>query len=206
MRANSVGFLMKHLCYSSVRAPLLAIFFITSSIFLPAIAEVIEINPVEVTATRMEQKLSDSIPAVSVITKEESVRSNAGDISELLAGQTGIEFARNGGIGAPIFVYMRGSGSTQTMVLVDGIPFSSQDATGGASPINMIPINQIDRVEIMRGNAAAIYGSGAMGGVINLITTSKDSKGFNPSSSITYGRYNSTRASTGLDGGEDDIF
>ena len=205
MRANSVGFLMKHVCYSLVRARLHTIFLLTLSIFLPAIAEVIEINPVEVTATRMEQKLSDSIPAVSVITKEEIVRSNAGDLSELLAGQTGIEFARNGGIGAPIFVYMRGSGSTQTMVLVDGIPFSSQDATGGASPINMIPINQIDRVEIMRGNAAAIYGSGAMGGVINLITTSKDSKGFNPSASITYGRYNSTRASTGIDGGDDDV-
>jgi vitamin B12 transporter len=69
----------------------------------------------------------------------------------------------------------------------------------------MIPLNQIDRVEIMRGNAAAVYGSGAMGGVINLITTSKDVRGFNPSASITYGRYNSTRASTGFDGGDDDI-
>ena len=206
MRANSVGFLMKNVCCYLVRVRLLAIFLLSPSILSLTYAQVIEINPVEVTATRMEQKLSDSIPAVSVITKEEIVRSNAGDISELLAGQTGIEFARNGGIGAPIFVYMRGSGSTQTMVLVDGIPFSSQDATGGASPINMIPINQIDRVEIMRGNAAAIYGSGAMGGVINLITTSKDSKGFNPSASITYGRYNSTRASTGIDGGDDDVF
>ena len=205
MRANSVGFLMKHLCYSSVRAPLLAIFFITLSIFLPVIAEVIEINPVEVTATRMEQKLSDAIPAISVITKEEIVRSNAGDISELLAGQAGIEFARSGGVGAPISIYMRGSGATQTMVLVDGIPFSSQSAIGSISPIHTIPINQIDRVEIMRGNAAAIYGSGAMGGVINLITTTKDSKGFNPSGSITYGRYNTTRTSAGFESGSDGV-
>lgn len=154
--------------------------FINPIDFLPAEAEVIEINPVEVTATRMEQKLSNAIPAISVITKEEIVRSNAGDISELLAGHAGIEFARNGGIGAPISIYMRGSGSTQTMVLVDGIPFSSQDATGGSSPIYMIPLNQIDRVEIMRGNAAAVYGSGAMGGVINLITSSKDVRGLIP--------------------------
>jgi vitamin B12 transporter len=196
---------MKNVFCSFMRVRLLASLLLVPLIFLPAIAEVIEINPVEVTATRMEQKLSDAIPAVSVITKEEIVRSNAGDISELLAGHAGIEFARNGGIGAPISIYMRGSGSTQTMVLVDGIPFSSQDATGGSSPIYMIPLNQIDRVEIMRGNAAAIYGSGAMGGVINLITTSKDVKGFNPSASITYGRYNSTRASTGFDGGDGDI-
>jgi vitamin B12 transporter len=196
---------MKHVYCSLVRARLLAIFLFSPSIFSLTQAQVIEINPVEVTATRMEQKLSDAIPAVSVISKEEIVRSNAGDISELLAGHAGIEFARNGGIGAPISIYMRGSGSTQTMVLVDGIPFSSQDATGGSSPIYMIPLNQIDRVEIMRGNAAAIYGSGAMGGVINLITTSKDVKGFNPSASITYGRYNSTRASTGFDGGDGDI-
>jgi vitamin B12 transporter len=196
---------MKNVCCYLVRARLLAFFLLNPSIFSLTYAQVIEINPVEVTATRMEQKLSDAIPAVSVITKEEIVRSNAGDISELLAGQAGIEFARNGGIGAPISIYMRGSGSTQTMVLVDGIPFSSQDATGGSSPIYMIPLNQIDRVEIMRGNAAAIYGSGAMGGVINLITTSKNVRGFNPSASITYGRYNSTRASTGFDGGDDDI-
>jgi len=205
VRANSVGFLMKNVFCSFAWVRLLASFLFTLSIFSPANAEVIEINPVEVTATRMQQNLSDAIPAVSVITKEEIVRSNAGDISELLAGQAGIEFARNGGIGAPMFVYMRGSGSTQTMVLVDGIPFSAQDATGSSSPIHMIPINQIDRVEIMRGNASAIYGSGAMGGVINLITTSKDSKGFNPSASITYGRYNTTRASTGFDGGNDDV-
>jgi len=205
VRANSVGFLMKHVYCSLVRERLLAIFLFSPSIFSLTQAQVIEINPVEVTATRMEQKLSDAIPAVSVISKEEIVRSNAGDVSELLAGHAGIEFARNGGIGAPISIYMRGSGSTQTMVLVDGIPFSSQDATGGSSPIYMIPLNQIDRVEIMRGNAAAIYGSGAMGGVINLITTSKDVKGFNPSASITYGRYNSTRASTGFDGGDGDI-
>jgi vitamin B12 transporter len=134
--------------------------------FFPSIAEVIAINPIEVTATRIEKKLSDAIPAVSVITKEEIVRSNAGDIAELLAGQAGIEFARNGGIGAPISIYMRGSGSAHTMVLVDGIPFSSQDATGGASPVHMIPINQIDHVEIIRGNASAMYGSGAMGGLL----------------------------------------
>jgi vitamin B12 transporter len=121
---------MKHVYCSLVRARLLAIFLFSPSIFSLTYAQVIEINPVEVTATRMEQKLSDAIPAVSVITKEEIVRSHAGDISELLAGQAGIEFARNGGIGAPISIYMRGSGSTQTMVLVDGIPFSSQDATG----------------------------------------------------------------------------
>jgi vitamin B12 transporter len=196
---------MKHVYCFFVRARLLAIFLLTPSIFLPAVAEVIEINPVEVTATRMEQKLSDAIPAISVITKEEIVRSNAGDISELLAGQAGIEFARSGGVGAPISIYMRGSGSTQTMVLVDGIPFSSQDATGAASPVYMIPINQINRVEIIRGNASSIYGSGAMGGVINLITTSKGSKGFNPSASITYGRYNTTRSSAGFEGGGDDI-
>jgi len=196
---------MKNIFCSFVRDRLLAVFLFSPSIVSLTHAQVIEINPVEVTATRMEQKLSDAIPAISVITKEEIVRSNAGDISELLAGQAGIEFARSGGVGAPISIYMRGSGSTQTMVLVDGIPFSSQSAIGSISPIHTIPINQIDRVEILRGNAAAIYGSGAMGGVINLITTSKDTKGFNPSGSITYGRYNTTRSSAGFDGGSDDF-
>jgi vitamin B12 transporter len=196
---------MKNIFRFFLRVRLLAVFLLIQSLLLIANAEEIEIDPVEVTATRMERRLSDAIPAVTVITKEEIVRSNAGDISELLAGQAGMEFARSGGVGAPISIYMRGSGSTQTMVLVDGIPFSSEDATGAASPIHMIPIGQINRVEIIRGNASAIYGSGAMGGVINLITKPTDSKGLNPSASITYGRYNSTRSSAGFDGGNDDI-
>ena len=162
-----------------------------------------EVNPVVVTATRMEQPLSDVLQAVTVITKDEITRSNASDVSELLAGQAGIEFARSGGLGSPISIYMRGAGSTQTMVLVDGIPFSAQDATGSASPIYMIPLNQIDHIEILRGNASAIYGAGAVGGVINLITNSGSSTGFNPSASIAYGRYNSTRTTVGFDGGDE---
>ena len=133
-------------------------------------AQTVELNPVVVVSNRVSEKLSDVLPSVSVIQKSEIEKFRYADLFELLSGQPGMQLSRSGGAGNPTFVYMRGANSTQTLVLVDGIPFASQGAIGASSPLEAIPLAQVERVEILRGNASAVYGPGAAGGVIQIST------------------------------------
>lgn len=162
-----------------------------------------ELNPMVVVGARVEQSLQDVLPSVSVITKEEIQKTNANDISDLLMGQVGMEFARTGTLGSPISIFMRGASSSQTLVLLDGVPIMSEGAAGALSTIDMIPLSQIQRIEILRGNASAIYGPGAVGGVIQLITQKKSVSGFNPFAEVIYGRFNTASTSVGFDGAND---
>lgn len=164
-----------------------------------------ELNPMVIVGARMEQLLQDILPSVSVITKEEIQKTNANDISEVLLGQVGLEVARTGTLGSPVSIYMRGASSSQTLVLLDGVPIMSEGAAGALSTIDMIPLSQIERIEILRGNASAIYGPGAVGGVIQLVTQKKSSSGFKPFAEIRYGRFNSSSTTVGFNGGQDGV-
>lgn len=151
-------------------APALSVLSLAIGASLQAQAQ--ELNPVVVVSSRANEQLSDALPSVSVIQKEDIEKFRYADLYELLSGQPGMQVARSGGVGNPISVYMRGASSTQTLVLVDGIAFASQGAIGGISPLEAIPISQVERVEMLRGNASAIYGPGAAGGVIQIFTQS----------------------------------
>lgn len=135
-------------------------------------AQAQNINPVVVVSSRVNEQLADALPSVSVIQKSDIEKFRYVDLYELLSGQPGMQLTRSGGPGNPISVYMRGANSTQTLVLVDGIPFASQGAIGAISPLEAIPVSQIERVEMFRGNASAVYGPGAAGGVIQIFTQS----------------------------------
>ncbi len=152
-----------------------------------------EFNPVVVSASRSEQSLSDSMLSVSVISKADIEKTQSGDILNILNSEPGVEVSRTGSLGSTTSVYLRGSNSSHALILIDGVPFSGESASGSASSIELIPVNQIERIEIVRGNASALYGSGAMGGVINLIT-SKGSGTPKPSFAITYGTKDSKSA------------
>ncbi|SFM46451.1 TonB-dependent receptor [Variovorax sp. OV329] len=121
-----------------------------------------------VTATRTQQRLSDAVADISVIDRATIERSGAEGVADVLAKVQGIQIARTGGQGNTTSVYLRGAESRFTAVFIDGVRVDSQ-ATGGAT-WESIPLSQIDRIEIVRGPAAAVYGSDAMGGVIQLFT------------------------------------
>lgn len=131
-------------------------------------AQGIEVNPVVVSATRMEQPLSEVLSSVSVITRKDIDKSQAASLADLLQGEAGFEFGRNGGPGTTTSFFMRGQESKNVVVLIDGI--RSQTDGGGSLTITDIPLSQIERVEVLRGNAGALYGEAAIGGVINVIT------------------------------------
>ncbi|MDD9157727.1 TonB-dependent receptor [Aliivibrio sp. S4TY2] len=126
-----------------------------------------------VTANRFEQSAKDVIAPMSVVTKEDIVQIQAKTMTDILRLQPGIEVASNGGIGQNASIFMRGTNSDHVLILIDGFRMNSSIKSG--MNINKIPVNQVERIEIIRGSGAVMYGSDAVGGVINIITrTSSD--------------------------------
>ena len=158
-----------------------------------------------VTANRTEQRISDLLSDVSVIDRETIERSGAVGVADILARLPGVEMARNGGPGTTTSVFIRGAESRFTAVYIDGVRIDSQ-ATGGAT-WEQIPLSQIDRIEVLRGPAAAVYGSDAIGGVIQLFTK-KGEPGFHPYVGVGVGNQGTRRIEAGMSGtaGEDNRF
>lgn len=125
-------------------------------------------EPVVITASRIEQPLVDALPSVSVITRDEIERAAAPDLLTLLARLPGVEIAQLGGIGSQAGVFLRGGESRHTLVLIDGVPMNN--ANFSLAALDQVMVAQIERVEIVRGNVSSLYGSQAVGGVIQIFT------------------------------------
>lgn len=121
-----------------------------------------------VTATRTEIPLKDAIVPVTVITREDIELSLATDLSELLRFEAGVDIGRNGGPGQSTSIFLRGSESNHTLVLIDGVRINP--GTLGGAAIQHIAPEIIERVEIVKGARSALFGTDAIGGVINIIT------------------------------------
>ena len=154
--------------------------------------------PVVVSATGYPQPLSSALPSVSVITRAQIEESGAQNLTTLLQQVAGLQVTSNGGPGQTGNVFVRGFGGPDVLVLLDGVPMNAQDATGSAY-LNNFTTDQIQRVEIIRGNVSAIYGSGAIGGVV-LITTRHGGKTPRASLSFTAGSRNTFTSSADASG------
>lgn len=121
-----------------------------------------------VTATRTTQTIDDSLASVQVITQEQLAQHPSQDLGEILRFTTGIDVARLGGFGGQISTFIRGTESNHTLVLIDGVRINS--ATSSQANIQHLTLDDIERVEIVKGAMSSLYGSEAIGGVINIIT------------------------------------
>jgi outer membrane receptor for ferrienterochelin and colicins len=119
-----------------------------------------------VTAARREERLADAVVATEVISAQEIARSGAADIAALLEGQVGVQ--PDGGIPAGVGVALQGLGAQRVLVLMDGLPVVGR--VGGNLDLTRLPLAMVDRVEVVKGPQSTLYGSDAMGGVINLVT------------------------------------
>ena len=157
-----------------------------------------ELNPTVVTASRSEQSLSDALPHTTVISRADIERSQAPDAVTLLRREAGVEIAQSGGPGATASLFMRGASSNQTLILIDGVRVSS--GTSGNAQIDQLMADQIDHIEIVRGNVSALYGSDAIGGVVQIFT--RNGRGHAPlaNAEIEYGARNTKRAQAGISG------
>jgi vitamin B12 transporter len=136
-------------------------------------ADISATDNILVTATRTEIAASDATIPVTVISRDEIELSLATDLSELLRFEAGLDIGRNGGPGQATSLFLRGTESNHTLVLIDGVRINP-GTIGGAALQHMAP-EVIDRVEIVKGARSALYGSDAIGGVINVITRRADS-------------------------------
>ena len=126
------------------------------------------LDEVVVTASRSEQHLNQTLQSTSVITQRDIAESGAMDLIALLRNQAGVEITQTGGLGTQSSLYLRGSNSTHTLVLIDGLRVGS--ATAGGTAIEHLMLDEIERVEIVRGNVSSLYGSEAIGGVVQIFT------------------------------------
>jgi len=166
-----------------------------------AIEQLAALDPVVVTATRQAQRASELLSDVTVIESEE-IR-NAGpttSINELLARQPGIEINQKGGPGTDSSIFIRGSNSTHTLVLVDGMRLGS--TTTGYPAWGFIPLEQVERIEIIRGSCSSLYGSDAIGGVIQIFTKRGDGP-FKAFAEAGYGTWNTSALATGFSGAKE---
>lgn len=144
-----------------------------------------------VTATRTPLAPEELAVPVVVITREDIERSLATDVGELLGQHAGVEIARTGGPGQTATLFLRGTESDHTVVLIDGVRINP-GTIGGAALQNIAP-ESIERIEIVKGPRSTLYGSDAIGGVVNLFTRAGAREGL--SSSASFGRYGTWSAS-----------
>ncbi|SFD17370.1 vitamin B12 transporter [Thiohalospira halophila DSM 15071] len=156
----------------------------------PAAAETQE--PVVVTATRTAETVDSTLAPVTVLTREDIEQSQAADLPELLANRTGIQISHNGGRGKSSSLFLRGTNSDHTLFLIDGQRVGS--ATLGGAAFQDIPPEIIERVEVVRGPRASLYGADAIGGVVNIITRQGETAHLR----VGGGRYNTREASMGV--------
>ncbi|WP_027799698.1 TonB-dependent receptor domain-containing protein [Paraburkholderia dilworthii] len=159
------------------------------------------LSPVVVTAGRGPQALADTIPQTSLFDQQDIADTTATDLPGLLQLAPGAQISRTGGPGSTTSLYLRGASSTQSLVLVDGVRVDSVSL--GTAQIAQIPLDQIDHVEVVNGNVSALYGSGAIGGVVQVFT--KDGGDHPPrfNFSVGYGSYHTQTQQLGANGALD---
>jgi len=158
------------------------------------------LTPVVVSASRAEQPITDVVADVTVIDRETIERSGAVAIADVLARVPGIAISRNGGPGTTTNVFLRGADGRFTAVFIDGVRVDSQ-STGGAT-WNAIALSQVERIEVLRGPAAALYGSDAVAGVVQIFTR-RGEPGFYPEVRLGLGSDDTRSLGAWLRGGGD---
>lgn len=155
-----------------------------------------DLNTLTVTANRMP---SDNVLApTTVITRADIERLQINDLPSLLSRFPGIDMTMSGGLGKSSSIFMRGTNSDHVLFLVDGVKWFS--ATSGGAAIQDFPVSQIERIEIVRGPRSGLYGSEAIGGVIQIFT--RESKpGFTPYGEVSVGSHNAQAVTAGATGG-----
>lgn len=155
------------------------------------------LEPVVVTATRTPQPASAAISDITVIDRDRLELLGSRTLDEVLARVAGVQRTSNGGPGNVSSVFIRGAESRHTLLLIDGVPYGS--ATSGTPAWSAIPVEQIERIEVLKGPAAALYGSSAVGGVVQIFTRggSKETR-FN--AALRAGSDSTVEASAGVNG------
>lgn len=166
-----------------------------------AFADTTTLDEVIVTATRTPQPLNKTLADTTVLNEQAIRQSGAPDVATLLRAVAGVEVAQSGGLGANSSTFMRGTNSSHVLVLLDGVRISS--ATTGTTALEHLMLDNIARIEVVRGNVSSLYGSEAIGGVIQLFT--KQGSGTPaPNAGVGFGSHGTQKIAAGFSGAAND--
>ncbi|MCT7521453.1 TonB-dependent receptor [Aliarcobacter cryaerophilus] len=171
-----------------INVSLVASFLITTNLYSQQTSSLDEITILS--ATKSEEKLKNVTANVDVITAEDIESRKFKTVAEALNSLSGVSISSNGGIGQTSSVYLRGMDSKRTLVLIDGIRYNDITTPNGAANFEHLMINDIERIEVIKGAQSSIWGADASAGVINIITKSSQYV-THGNATVEYGRYNS---------------
>lgn len=163
--------------------------------------DALKLSDTLITANRDVEQRSDSSAASTVFTRADIERLRPASVPRLLAQVPGVQVANYGGRGAAYGLYIRGTSTAQTLVLIDGVRAGS--ATAGGAALQFLSVDQIERIEVLRGSRSAIHGADAMGGVIQIFTRRGEGEGLRPYVRIAGGSDSTWERTLGLAGGDE---
>ena len=152
-----------------------------------------------ITPTRFETKINQTASNVIILDRKDIERSNSNSLSEILDAQPGISSGNQGGFGQTSSYFIQGFEKKYISILIDGVSYADNTPTQSETYLNSISLDEIERIEILKGPQGSIYGSSAAGGVISIITKGNFKKGMSTSFQSTFGSYGtvSTTLNTG---------
>lgn len=165
-------------------------------------AEAGTLDPVVITATRTPGRVSDTVAEITVLDRAALDRYSGRGLADLLSQQAGVQFHSNGGLGKASALSIRGLETRHTLLLVDGVRVGS--ATLGTPSLDNLPLESIDRIEIVRGPLSGLYGSDAVGGVVQVFTR-RGQVGFRPTLKVSAGSDRYGQLAGGFTLGQDDF-
>lgn len=146
-----------------------AVWACVSSAVIAQAADEPVLSPVVVTAAREPQPISEVLANMTVVSRDEIERASGTSVADVLRTVPGFEMVRQGTGISNTNLFLRGAEKRHVLVLIDGVPFESQTTSGGPT-WESLPLAQIERIEVLRGPASAIYGSAAVAGVVQIFT------------------------------------
>ena len=142
-----------------------------------------------ITPNRFETKVNQTASNVIILDRKDIENSNSNSLSELLDSQPGITSGNQGGIGQTSSYFLQGFEKKYISILIDGVSYADNTATQSETYLNTISLDEIERIEILKGPQGSIYGSSAAGGVISIITKGNSKKGINTSIASIFGSF-----------------
>lgn len=163
--------------------------------------QALKLSDTLITANRTVEQRSESSAASTVFTRADIERLRPASVPHLLSQVPGVQMINYGGRGANFGLYIRGSNTNQTLVLIDGVRAGS--ATMGSAALQFLSVDQIERIEVLRGSRSAIHGADAMGGVVQIFTRRGDGEGLRPYVRLAAGSDSTFERTLGLSGGNE---
>jgi len=167
----------------------------------PSREDALKLSDTLITANRDVEQRSNSSAASTVFTRADIERLRPASVPQLLTQVPGVQVANYGGRGGLYSLFVRGTNTAQTLVLIDGIRVGSN--TVGSASLQHLSVDQIERIEVLRGSRSAVHGADAMGGVIQIFTRRGDGKGMRPYVRLAGGSDSTWERTLGLSGGDE---